>query len=64
MPDFTLYNHGSLVVLTPTSAVGYDWAREHIAHDANRWGDGYAVEPRYVADILDGIKEDGLEVAL
>lgn len=61
--DFTVSNHGSIFLLTPVSAAGEAWANDHLPEDAARFGFGIAVEHRYIADIVDGIRNDGLEVA-
>jgi hypothetical protein len=63
MKDFTIQNHGSVVILTPTSAAGRDWVAQHLPPDHMTWGRvGVVVEPRFVSDIVDGIEGDGLEV--
>lgn len=60
--DFTLENHGSIVLLQPHTEAARAWVSEHIPDDAMIWGTSIVVEPRYVSDIVDGIAEDGLEV--
>lgn len=60
--DFVFANHGSICVLTPISDAGHDWLDEHIAPDAQAWGEGIVIEPRYAGPILEGIVADGLEV--
>lgn len=59
--DFNLNNHGSIVILNALTPAATDWAENHLPEDALRWGNGYVIEPRYLAPILDGILEDGLE---
>ena len=63
MADFQIVNHGSIVVITPLSEAGEQWREEHISADALSWGRGFVCEPRYVADIVEGIESDGLEFA-
>lgn len=65
-PDFRVSNlHGSVVILHFESDAAKQWVDEHIAGDAMAWGrSGIAVEPRYLADILNGIVDDGLVVQL
>lgn len=61
MPDFTLFNHGSICVLLPRNETAIDWIDEHIGDEALRWGrHGVVIEPRYIRPILDGIGEEGL----
>jgi hypothetical protein len=61
--DIRLTNHGSLVLLHAESDAAYEWLRDHTAPEAQWWAArALVVEPRYVADILDGAREAGLEV--
>lgn len=65
MNDFTLYNHGSVVVLTPNTKAGKAWMQANIdVENAQVWGKGVVVEPRYVGSILDGLTAEGLTVSL
>jgi DNA repair protein RadC len=61
-PDFTVQNHG--VVLLRRTRSAKRWCDEHLASDAMTWGRAFVVEPRYVADIVRGIVDDGLSVRL
>ncbi len=63
-PDFRVENHGSIFLLRPVSDAGCDWVDQHIGAD-----NGYqpylptvVVEHRYIADIVAGIRTDGLAV--
>lgn len=60
--DITVVDHGSIVIFLPTSDAGREWVAENIASDAMRWAGGVVVEHRYIADIVDGAINDGLEV--
>jgi hypothetical protein len=62
--DFLCENHGSIFLLKPLTPSATSWAEEHISQD-----NGYqpyfptvVVEPRYIADIVQGIQSDGLAV--
>ncbi len=62
--DFTVNNHGSIVLVVPNTQAGIDWANENIGKD-----NGYqpywptmVFEPRYVDQVLDGIRAEGLTV--
>ena len=64
-PDFLVENHGSILILKPLSPSAVAWIEEHIGHD-----NGYqphfptvVVEPRYIAEIVQGIQNDGLLVS-
>ena len=63
MSDFTVQNEGSIVILHPHGHAAQEWIEEHIPEDAQRWGTGVVIEPRYFADIAAGIQADGLEIA-
>ena len=59
--DFHLANYGSIFILTPLTLKGQAWIDEHISKDAQKWGvNGIAIEHRYVEDIYNGAKADGL----
>ena len=62
MADFHIQNEGSIVILYPHGREAQEWIEEHLPADAQRWGTGIVIEPRYLEDILNGIRADGLEV--
>jgi hypothetical protein len=64
MADFTLYNHGSICVLTPNTPAARGWVLMNIDDAAQAWGRGVVIEPRYVDDILAGTDMAGLTVSL
>lgn len=56
------YNGGTLATCTVMSSEGMEWVDEHVALEGWQWlGNSFAVEPRYVMDLLEGAKGDGLE---
>ncbi len=65
-PDISLENHGSIFLVRPLSAAGTDWIEQNIGE-----GNGYQpdypnsiiVEHRYILSIVDGMLNDGLEIA-
>lgn len=62
-PDFTVNNHGSVLILNALTDAAREWVEHYIAADALTWGRfGTVVEPRYIGDIVDGIRAAGLEV--
>jgi hypothetical protein len=64
--DIRVENHGTICLLRPKSRAGKRWIKEHLAPTAEPWqwlNDALSVEPRYVADIVEGARADGLEVA-
>lgn len=60
--DVRVDNHGSIMLLNPLTQAGEAWMDEHLPADALTFGGGIVVEPRYVGDIVNGMREDGLEV--
>jgi len=62
-PDFSVANHGSILILHALTEAAREWVDAHIPEDAMMWGtNGTVVEPRYIADIVEGIRSDGLTV--
>lgn len=61
-PDFYVENEGTIFLLRPISQAANDWVSEHIPADACFFGGAVVVEHRYIQDIVQGIKNDGLEV--
>jgi hypothetical protein len=62
MADFTVRDEGTLFLLFPESEAAEKWAEEQIEDGALTWAAAIVVEPRYLPDILDGIRIDGLTV--
>lgn len=62
--DFFCENHGSIFLLRPLTPSATSWVQEHIGQ-----GNGYqpyfptvVVEHRCIAEIVEGIQNDGLAV--
>jgi hypothetical protein len=63
--DFSLENHGSIFLLIPQSTSARVWIDHHIGKD-NGYQPYYptvVIEHRYIADIVEGIRNDGLAVS-
>lgn len=60
--DFWVQNHGSLFLLIPQTDAANQWVDDNLPEDVTRFGRGIVVEHRYISDIVDGIRGDGLEV--
>jgi hypothetical protein len=61
--DFIVSNHGSIFILQALTEEARQWVADHLPDDALTWGQGgTVVEHRYIADIVDGIRGDGLSV--
>jgi hypothetical protein len=61
-PDFFVENQGSIFLLRPVTPPAFAWVSEHIPKDAQFFGKAVCVEHRYIAEILEGIRECSLEV--
>jgi len=61
--DVLVVNHGSVVIMNCMSERALRWASDHIPEDAQWMGKGFAVEPRYVDLIVEGMNEADLDVA-
>ena len=60
--DFTVSDHGSIVLFIPLTPAAREWVQEHIPEDAATFAGGIAVEARCIGDIVDGAIADGLVV--
>ncbi len=61
--DFSVEDHGSIVILQAHTEEAEQWATDNLPADVLTHGrNGYVVEPRYIGDILFGIQNDGLAV--
>lgn len=60
--DFHIEDNFSLILLRPLTDAAREWTGEHIP-DATWFGTAVVVEHRYIADIVEGIKNDGLTFA-
>jgi hypothetical protein len=55
---------GSMVLLRTVTRRACQWARLHLPEDAPMLGTCYAIDRRYVGDIVDGMKAEGLTLWL
>ena len=62
--DFTVENHGSVFIVRPNTPAGIDWANENIGagNGFQPYWPAMLFEPRYVDQVISGIKADGLLV--
>lgn len=65
-PDFSIRDEGSILLLTPQTEPAREWIDTHIGPD-----NGYqpyfptiVIERRYVAAILEGIRDSGLTLSV
>jgi hypothetical protein len=60
--DVHVVNHHSIVLFHLTTPEASAWVEENVACEAQFFGTALVVEPRYVAALVAGMREDGLEV--
>ena len=60
--DVQVVCHGSLWLVDPLTEAARAWITEHVPDDAQWWASRLVVEPRYVHDLVVGMRDDGLEV--
>jgi len=61
--DFLVENHGSIFLLQPLTPAAESWIEQFLPQDRITFGSAVVVEHRYIADIVDGIRNDGLAVS-
>lgn len=63
MFDFAIIDHGSVVTFTPLTSDAKDWLDDNVSvDDWQRMSDGFAVDRRLAADLLQGIAAGGFTV--
>jgi len=62
-PDFSIQNHFTVFLICPFSQRARAWIAEFVQPEAQYFGSAIAVEPRYVADLLEGMLAAGLTMA-
>ncbi len=63
--DFFLTGEGpftTVYLLHPLTDAACEWVADHLPEEAQRLGNAIAVEHRYIRDIVDGARNDGLAV--
>jgi hypothetical protein len=64
--DFTVYSdgpHPSIYLLTPHTPAARAWLGENVQTESYQFiGTSLALEHRYIAEIVAGIRADGMEV--
>jgi len=61
--DFTVQNEGSIFLLQAWTDAARSWVEEFLPEDRMEFTGAVVVEHRYIQDIVDGIRRDGLGVA-
>lgn len=61
--DFRVESVGSIALLILLTKAARDWADQYLPKDRMLWGGCVVIEPRYVANIVTGMLDDGLTTA-
>ena len=65
MKDVTVYDGGSVQMVTPETPEAREWIDRYLDLEGWQWmGNAFAVEPRYLPDLLGQMVGDGLDVEL
>ena len=60
--DFRVVNHGTIAMVTPVTEAAKRWVQNNLDRSCLQYlGAAFAVEPRYLGTILEGISEVGLD---
>jgi len=60
--DIIVTNHGSIFLVDPRNVLATDWLKENVQEGAQHLGKKLAVEHRFIADLVNGMRNDGLVV--
>lgn len=60
--DAIVEGHGSVVLVRPLTPAAEDWLDENVQKDATWYGGALVCEPRFVLNLVAGMRESGLTV--
>jgi hypothetical protein len=61
--DFHVVDHGTIYLLYPNTLRAKQWVRDNLK-DHMQFGGASVVELRYIADVIDDIQSDQLDIAV
>lgn len=61
--DAEVYNHGSICLVKPRTPAARTWLTENVSESSLWWAGGLVVEPRYLDDLVEAMRGDGLVIA-
>ena len=62
-PDILVHGGGTVYLFDPVSDCGREWVERHVGYEpSQKFGGAIAVEHRYIGDLVDGARRDGLVV--
>lgn len=63
VPDFQINDCGSIAMIRPCTDSAREWVTKNLSLESWQWqGDAFAVEPRCVSALVEGMRDDGLDV--
>jgi hypothetical protein len=60
--DYTVQHHGNLCTVRPMTEAAREFLEDCVSDEAQWWCGALVVEPRYLADFVQNLKDDGAEV--
>lgn len=60
--DAFVENHGTIFLVRSVSSFAEEWIRENVSEDSQYFGNALVVEHRYIGDLIEGMRSDGLTV--
>jgi hypothetical protein len=61
--DVEITDHGSICVVTGKTGIAKEHLDEHMPDDAQMWGGGYVVEPRFLDFIVQDLIAEGFTIS-
>lgn len=61
-PDYVVSGGGSIFLVHSKNDSAFEWLSDHVSDEASWLGQALAVEHRYIGDLIDSLRNDGLEV--
>lgn len=62
--DITVTYHGSIVMIAVETESARRWVETNVPLEPWQWmGNTFPCEPRYLEDLITGMRDDGLEVS-
>ena len=60
--DVVVENHGSILLVRSQTEIADLWIDTNISDESQWYGEALVVEPRYIEPIIQGMREEGLNV--
>lgn len=57
--DVEVENHGTILLFRPQTDAAREWLTSHVDSEAQWFGGALVVEPRYAADLAQGLQDEG-----